>query len=66
MKIKNIFNLFDKRDIGFFNFEDYVLYLKENGLYNDNLKIDLLFIRLDKNRNGKIELYELEEEINYI
>ena len=66
LKIKNIFNLFDKRDIGFFNFEDYVLYLKENGLYNDNLKIDLLFIRLDKNRNGKIELYELEEEINYI
>ena len=66
LKIKNIFNLFDKRDIGFFNFEDYVLYLKENGLYDDNLKIDLLFIRLDKNRNGKIELYELEEEMNYI
>ena len=66
LKIKNIFHLFDKRDIGFFNFEDYALYLKENGLYDDNLKIDLLFIRLDKNRNGKIELYELEEEINYI
>ena len=66
LKIKNIFNLFDKRDIGFFNFEDYVLYLKENGLYEENLKIDLLFIRLDKNRNGKIELYELEEEMNYI
>ena len=66
LKIKNIFNLFDKRDIGFFNFEDYVLYLKENGLFEENLKIDLLFIRLDKNRNGKIELYELEEEMNYI
>ena len=66
LKIKDIFNLFDKRDLGFFNFEDYVLYLKENGLYDDNLKIDLLFIRLDKNRNGKIELYELEEEMNYI
>jgi Ca2+-binding EF-hand superfamily protein len=66
LKIKDIFNLFDKRDLGFFNFEDYVLYLKENGLYEENLKIDLLFIRLDKNRNGKIELYELEEEMNYI
>ena len=66
LKIKDIFNLFDKRELGFFNFEDYVLYLKENGLYEENLKIDLLFIRLDKNRNGKIELYELEEEMNYV
>jgi len=66
LKIKDIFNLFDKRNNGYFNFEDYILYLKENGLYEDNLKIDLLFIRLDKNRNGKIELYELQEEMNYI
>ena len=66
LKIKDIFNLFTQRDNGYFNFEDYILYLKKNALYEENLKIELLFIRLDKNRNGKIELNELEEEMNYI
>ena len=63
LKIKDIFQLFDLKRQGYFTFEDYILYLKQNGLLEEDLKVDLLFIRLDKNRNGNIELYELEDEI---
>ena len=32
-------------------------------MLDENLKVDLLFIRLDKNRNGNIEMYEILDEI---
>ena len=63
LKIKELFNLFDPKNKGYFTFEDYILYLKKYGLLEENLKVDLLFIRLDKNRNGKIEIYEILDEI---
>ena len=63
LKIDEIFELFDVRNFGYFTFEDYILYLKKYGLIEENLKVDLLFIRLDKNRNGKIEKYEIFDEI---
>ena len=63
LKIKELFNLFDPKNKGYFTFEDYILYLKKYGLLEENLKVDLLFIRLDKNRNGKIEMYEILDEI---
>ena len=63
LKIKNIFELFDLENKGYFNFEDYILYLKKNSLLDENLKVNLLFIRLDKNRNGNIETYELYDEL---
>ena len=62
-KLKDIFYLFDKKDIGFFGFEEFKKYIEENKLINDkNLNGDLLFIRLDKNRNGKIIFEELSDE----
>ena len=62
-KLKDIFYLFDKNDIGFFGFEEYKKYIEENKLINDkNLNGDLLFIRFDKNRNGKIIFEELSDE----
>ena len=62
-KLKDIFYLFDKKDIGFFGFEEYKKYIEENKLINDkNLNGDLLFIRFDKNRNGKIIFEELSDE----
>ena len=62
-KLKDIFYLFDKNDIGFFGFEEFKKYIEENKLINDkNLNGDLLFIRLDKNRNGKIIFEELSDE----
>ena len=63
LKIDEIFKLFDVRNFGYFTFEDYILYLKKYGLIEENLKVDLLFIRLDKNRNGKIEKHETFDEI---
>jgi Ca2+-binding EF-hand superfamily protein len=63
LKISEIFKLIDVRNFGFFTFEDYISYLKKFGFDEENLKIDLLFIRLDKNRNGKIEMYEVLDEI---
>ena len=62
-KLKDIFYLFDKNDIGFFGFEEFKKYIEENKLINDkNLNGDLLFIRFDKNRNGKIMFEELSDE----
>ena len=62
-KLKDIFYLFDKKDIGFFGFEEFKKYIEENKLINDkNLNGDLLFIRFDKNRNGKIIFEELSDE----
>ena len=63
LKISEIFKLIDVQNFGFFTFEDYIAYLKKFGFDEENLKIDLLFIRLDKNRNGKIEMYEVLDEI---
>ena len=62
-KLKDIFYLFDKNDIGFFGFEEFKKYIEENKLINDkNLNGDLLFFRFDKNRNGKIIFEELSGE----
>ena len=60
-----IFQMIDKDNKGFFTCED--LYKLINELFhNDQVKrkeCDLLFIRLDRKRNGKIELWELENEL---
>ena len=66
-KLKDIFYLFDKKDIGFFGFEEFKKYIEENKLINDkNLNGDLLFIRFDKNRNGKIIFEELSDEFEVL
>ena len=38
-------------------------YFDNNGLLDNNRDADLLFIRLDKNRNGKIDYPEVEDEL---
>ena len=63
LKIKDLFQLFDSKNMGYFTLDDYILYLKKYGMLDENLKVDLLFIRLDKNRNGNIEMYEILDEI---
>ena len=63
-RLKDIFKMFDTKGFGFFKFEDYINYLKNNDLLDESLKVDLLFIRLDKNRNGKIDFTEIADEIN--
>ena len=64
IKLRDIFGLLDYLRRGYFNNSDLVLYLQKEGIIiEDEKDIDLLFIRLDKNRNGKIDYREVEEEL---
>ncbi len=65
-RLKDIFRMFDINELGFFNFQDFLRYLKDNEMLDEALNVDLLFIRLDKNRNGKIDFTEVADEIEAI
>ena len=61
--LKDIFGLMDNQRRGCFTDEELLDYLQNNGLLENNKAADLLFIRLDKNRNGKIFYPEVEDEL---
>ena len=63
LKLKDIFGLLDNLKRGYFTNSDLLDYLQNEGLMNNNKDADLLFIRLDKNRNGKIDYNEVEDEV---
>ena len=63
LDVKKIFDDIDFNRKGYFEINDFIMYLKKNYLYGNSVAADLLFIRLDKNRNGRIELKEVEDEI---
>ena len=63
LKLRDIFGLLDYLRRGYFTNSDLVVYLQNRGLYNSSKDTDLLFIRLDKNRTGKIDYGNVEEEI---
>lgn len=43
--------------------DEFIKYLQDNGLFNDIKEAELLFVRLDKNRDGKIQQREIKDEI---
>ena len=63
LNLKDIYGLVDRQGKGYFTNEELMDYLQNNGLLENNKAADLLFIRLDKNRNGKIDYPEVEEEL---
>ena len=63
LKLNDIFALIDKEGKGFFENNEMMVYLANNEILDNNKAADLLFIRLDKKRNGKIDLPELEDEL---
>ena len=63
LKLNDIFALLDQDGKGFFENKEMIEYFENNGLLDDNKAADLLFIRLDKNRNGKIDFPEVEDEL---
>jgi Ca2+-binding EF-hand superfamily protein len=63
LKLKDIFGLLDKDGKGYFDIDEMMVYFANNGLLDNNRDADLLFIRLDKNRNGKIDYLEIEDEL---
>ena len=63
LKLRDIFGLLDYLRRGYFTNSDLMIYLQKEGLLTNDKDADLLFIRLDKNRNGKIDYREVEDEI---
>ena len=62
LKFKNLFNLIDKSNSGHINNDELNYYLKKNSLFRNIKESNLLYIRLDKNRDGKIDINEFEDE----
>ena len=60
---KDVFNELDTEKQGYFNFDNFIDYLKGYNLIEENINPDLLYIRLDKNRNGIIDLEEFAQEM---
>ena len=63
LKLRFIFGLFDYPHRGYFSNNDLIVYLQKNGIFSSNKDADLLFIRLDKARNGNVYYNEVEDEL---
>jgi hypothetical protein len=63
LKLRDIFGLLDYLRRGYFTNSDLIVYLQSKGLLYSNKDADLLFIRLDKNRNGNVDYRNVEEEL---
>ena len=62
INLNEIFNNIDINNLGYFYEENLYIYLDKNGLIEDENDSDLLFIRLDKNRDGTVDFNEFEDE----
>ena len=70
-RLREIFADIDRDNKGYFDIEDWTLFLKRksklNGIINDNQKGRyLVFIRLDKKRRGRVDYCDLMDEFNPI
>jgi Ca2+-binding EF-hand superfamily protein len=59
-----IFGNIDKMCVGFITDYDLMMFLKERGINASDEEVGLAFIRFDKNRNGKVEYYEVVDEFD--
>ena len=66
IKFSNIFHLLDPEGNGFVDEKGLLYFMKKNGIFSSNNDCDLLFLRLNKLRNGKIDFQEMCEEIEAI
>ena len=62
-KLRDVFKGLDRFGLGYFNDADLANYLKDNYSFTTPKDSDLLFIRLDRNRNGKVEYWEIDDEL---
>ena len=46
--------------------KNWLFLCKKNGIFNTSTECDLLFLRLNKLRNGKIDFQEMCEEIEAV
>ena len=64
--LEELFNEIDIMNNKYFDNQDFLIYIQKKGIFIDENACDLLFIRLDKNRNGTVELNEIEKEFKSI
>ena len=64
LKLKEFFEMLDCSNLGYFTNSDLIIYLQKYGLFTNNREADLLFIRFDRNRNGKVEYQNLYDEFH--
>ena len=63
LNLRDIFGLIDKLNRGYFEHGELIEYLGNNGMIENYRDADLLFIRLDKYRKGRIDYPQIEDEI---
>ena len=63
IQIEKIFNKIDSNGLEYISDMELYLYLKNSGIDCNELQNALVFIRFDKNRDGKIQIWEIEEEL---
>ncbi len=63
LKLRDIFGLLDYLRRGYFTNSDLIVYLQNRGLFSSSKDADLLFIRLDKFRNGRVDYRNVEDEL---
>ena len=61
--IRDLFGLIDVNGIGYFYEDDLKKYLIDKEIYTDGKSCILLFLKFDKNRDGKVDICEFEEEL---
>ena len=61
--LKHIFNKIDKGGLGYISDIELLTYLKNCNINCSETEFILIFSKFDKNKNGKIEINEIEEEL---
>ena len=61
--MENIYRKIDKKLLGFFNERELLIYLRNCGINCNEIENGLIFIRFDKNKDEKVEFWEIEEEL---
>ena len=64
--LKNIFGLIDINGCGFFLENDLKNYLIQNGIFRDDKRCAVLFFKLDKKKDQKVDICEIEDEFRQI
>lgn len=65
-KLDSVFGILDYLKKGVFEINDLHIYVKRHEIFTNDKDFDLLFIRLDRNRNGKIDYGEIKIDIEPI
>ena len=66
IKFNDIFQLMDPIESGYLGEKELAIFLQKNGIFNNSNDCDLVFLRLNKARNGKIDFQEICDEIEAV